>query len=110
MSFRTAPGIRAARLTVRGQRRLTGGRVLRGEVMTCTGAYDDDRDFQVTLTGHFRTPQGAKVELTRRAQRNDLSPERLPAPGTPVLARYTPLPPGTSALLRQFNDRAAEVL
>jgi hypothetical protein len=92
------------------RRRLTGGRVLRGEVVTCTGAYDDDRDFLVTLTGRFRTPQGGAVELTRRVQRNDLSPERLPAPGTAVLARYTPLPPGTSALLRQLNDRAAAVL
>ena len=100
-----------ALLTERGQRqRLTRGRVLRGEVVTCSGDYDDDHDFQVTLTCRFRTPRGREVELTRRAQRNDLSPARLPAPGTPVLVRYVPLPRGMPDLLRHVNEQAAEVL
>jgi hypothetical protein len=38
------------------------------------------------------------VELTLRAQRNDLSPERLLEPGTPVLVRYTPPTPGIERL------------
>jgi hypothetical protein len=98
-------------LTERGQRqRLAGGQVLRGEVVTCTGTYDDDHDFQVTLTCRFRTPRGREVELTRRARRNDLSPERLPAPGTPVLVRYPPSPADMPALLRHVHGLATEVL
>jgi hypothetical protein len=100
-----------ALLTERGMRqRLAGGQVLGGEVVTCTGTYDGDHDFQVTLTCRFRTPRGREVELTRRAQRNDLSPERLPAPGTPVLARYTPPTAGMPAALRHVHGLATEVL
>jgi hypothetical protein len=40
------------------------------------GAYDDDRDFLVTLTCRFRTPRGGEVQLTRQAQRNDLYTRR----------------------------------
>jgi hypothetical protein len=100
-----------ALLTERGRRqRLASGHVLRGEVVTCAGAYDGDHDFQVTLTCRFRTPGGRAVELTRRAQRNDLSPGRLPAPGTPVLVRYAPPAPGMPALLHHVNELATEVL
>jgi hypothetical protein len=84
--------------------------VLRGEVATWTGAYDDDHDFQVTLTCRLCTPRGRAVELTRRARRNDLSPERLPAPGTPVLVRYTPLPPDMPVLPHHVHGLATEVL
>ena len=100
-----------ALLTERGRRRqVATGRLLRGEVVACAGAYDSDQDFLVTLTCRFRTPRGREVELTRRAQRNDLSPKQLPAPGTPVLVRYVPPPRGTPALLRHVNELAAEVL
>jgi hypothetical protein len=98
-------------LCERGRRqRLTGGNVLRGEVVTCTGEYDDDNDFRVTLICRFRTPQGREVELTRHAQRNDLSPERLPAPGTPVLVRYHRPEQDLPAGLRDLKDLASEVL
>ena len=89
---------------------LAAGRILRGEVVTCTGSYDDDKDFQVELTCRFRTPGGGEVELTRRAQRNDLSPARLPPPGTPVLVRHARSPRGTPAAFRHLNDLATEVL
>jgi hypothetical protein len=98
-------------LCERGRRqRLAGGNVLRGEVVTCAGEYDDDNDFMVTLTCHFRTPQGREVELTRRAQRNDLSPERLPAPGTAVLVRYHRPEQDVPAVLSHLKDLATEVL
>jgi hypothetical protein len=100
-----------ALLTERGRRqRLADGRILRGEVVKCTGAYDDDKDFRVELTCRFRTPGGREVEVTRRAQRNDLSPARLPAPGTPVLVRHARSPRGTPAVFHRFNDLASEVL
>ena len=100
-----------ALLSERGRRQqFDRGHVLRGEVVTCAGEYDDDKDFQVTLTCRFRTPRGREVELTRRAERNDLSPDRLPAPGTPVLVRYVRPERGALVVLRQLNDLAAEVL
>jgi hypothetical protein len=92
------------------RRRFAGGNVLRGEVVTCEGEYDHDKDFWVTLTCRFRTPRGREVELTRRAQRNDLSPKRLPAPGTPVLLRYNSPVRGLPASFHHLNDLTTEVL
>jgi hypothetical protein len=61
---------------------------IHGEVFACTGTGDDD-DYYVRLTYRFQSPTSGKlIQKSQRLQRDDLSDDDLPAPGTPVVVLY----------------------
>jgi hypothetical protein len=79
-------------LTLLGMIRRHGGllrrRVLRGQVVECTGHVDDDGDFKILLHYRFRTPTDKVLTGEVRQIRNDLRQVPLPVPGTPIAVFY----------------------
>jgi hypothetical protein len=79
-------------LTMLGVIRRRGGllrrRVLRGQVVECTGHVDDDGDYKILLHYRFRTPTDKVLTGEVRQIRNDLRQMPLPVPGTPVAVFY----------------------
>jgi hypothetical protein len=79
-------------LTLLGMIRRHGGllrrRVLRGQVVECTGHVDDDGDFKILLHYRFRTPTDKVLTGEVRQIRNDLRQVPLPIPGTPIAVFY----------------------
>jgi hypothetical protein len=76
-----------------GQRRQArrarrGGRVLRGELVECSGRLDEDGDFKIRLRYRFRAPDGQVIDGQTSQIRNDLKDSALPAPGGPVAVYY----------------------
>jgi len=70
------------------QRRRLAGRLIRGQVVACTGIPDADGDYTVKLRYRFHSPDG-KVLVRQATQiRNDMKTTRLPEPGTPVAIYY----------------------
>lgn len=68
---------------------LGGGRgLVRGEVASCSSYRDDDDDFHVKIRYRFRSPSGRTLTGQTSRLRNDLTPETVPAPGTPVAIFY----------------------
>ena len=55
-----------------------------GQVVACTGLYDGDGDFNVTLSYHAVFPAGGACQGEVKATRNDLKTSRLPRSGVPV--------------------------
>jgi hypothetical protein len=79
-------------LVLLGMVRRRGGlrrrRVLRGQVVECTGHVDDDGDFKILLHYRFRTPTDRVLTGEVRQIRNDLRQVPLPVPGTPIAVFY----------------------
>ncbi len=79
-------------LTLLGVIRRRGGllrrRVLRGQVVECTGRTDDDGDYKILLHYRFRTPTDTVLTGEVRQIRNDLRQMALPVSGTPVAVFY----------------------
>jgi hypothetical protein len=64
-------------------------RMLRGEIVSCTGLADRDGDFNVKVRYHFRSPvAGITITAHSSQVRNDLKNVALPVPGTPVAIYY----------------------
>jgi hypothetical protein len=64
-------------------------RMLRGEIVSCTGLADRDGDFNVKVRYHFRSPvAGITITAHSSQVRNDLKNVALPGPGTPVAIYY----------------------
>ncbi len=74
-----------------------GRRLLRGEMVGCTGREDDEGDFKLMVEYRFRTPSGSVIVHRASQIRNDLRRLPLPGPGTPVAIYYR-------------NDRAFRLL
>lgn len=65
------------------------GRLLVGEVVERTGRSDDNDVYYVYVDYRFQTPEGKTLhDSTDAVRRDDLSPQTLPAPGTPVHVYY----------------------
>jgi hypothetical protein len=79
-------------LAMLGMIRRRGGllrrRVLRGQVVECSGHVDDDGDYKILLHYRFRTPTDKVLTGEVRQIRNDLRQTPLPVPGTPVAVFY----------------------
>ncbi len=79
-------------LTLLGVIRRRGGllrrRVLRGQVVECTGRVDDDGDYKILLHYRFRTPTDKVLTGEVRQICNDLRQTSPPIPGTPVAVFY----------------------
>jgi hypothetical protein len=73
---------------IRRQGGLLRRRLLRGQVVECTGRVDDDGDYKILLHYRFRTPTDKVLTGEVRQIRNDLRQTPLPVPGTPVAVFY----------------------
>jgi hypothetical protein len=70
------------------QRKRLAGRLIKGQVVACTGTPDADGDYTLKLRYRFHSP-GGKVIVRQATQiRNDMKTTRLPEPGTPVAVYY----------------------
>jgi hypothetical protein len=67
---------------------LRNRRMLRGQIVECSGRLDDDGDFKIKLDYRFRTPADKVLSGQARQIRNDLRKKPLPTPGTPVAVYY----------------------
>jgi hypothetical protein len=66
-----------------------GKRMLRGEIVSCTGQTDRDGDFTVKIRYRFRSPASGTTLTAHSSQvRNDLKGATLPGSGTPVAIYY----------------------
>lgn len=72
----------------RARRAWQSGGVLPGQVVTCSGALDDEGDFKIKLHYRFRSPAGRVIEGHLTQIRNDLQYRPLPPAGTPVAVYY----------------------
>jgi hypothetical protein len=65
-----------------------GRRLLRGEMVACSGRADEEGDFKLMIEYRFRTPSGSVLVHRASQIRNDLRRVPLPGPGTPVAIYY----------------------
>jgi hypothetical protein len=63
-------------------------RMLRGQIVECTGRLDEDGDFKIKVDYRVRTPADKVLSGQGRLIRNDLRQKPLPTPGTPVAVYY----------------------
>ncbi len=64
------------------------GRILRGEVVTCSTETRSRGDLWIKLECRFSAPDGATITHTERRMRNDLKQGGVPTPGTPLAVLY----------------------
>jgi hypothetical protein len=83
-------GLALLGLGQRGQARRVqrGWRVLRGQLVECSGRLDEDGDFKIRLRYRFRASDGQVIDGQTSQIRNDLNDSALPAPGAPVAVYY----------------------
>lgn len=74
--------------SLRYRRLSRDGKLLRGEVLACTGLRGYKGAYTVSLRYAFRDPGGQNVEKLVKTVRNDLKKKGLPRPGTPVAVMY----------------------
>ncbi|MEW5850746.1 MAG: DUF3592 domain-containing protein [Myxococcota bacterium] len=74
-------------LQFRRRRALLRGQRITGEVVTCTGT-PTGAELGVDVTYRFTTPEGETRTERAFLRRKDLTPQTLPAPGTPVVVLY----------------------
>jgi hypothetical protein len=65
-----------------------GERVLKGQVVACSGFHDDDGDFYLKLRYRFRAPSGRVITGQLSQLRNDLRESDLPETGAPLAIYY----------------------
>lgn len=73
---------------IRRRRAARLNRLLRGEVLTCSGHMDQEGNYHIKLRYRFSTPGGQPISGQVTRTRNDLRNGRLPKTGTPVAVFY----------------------
>ncbi len=63
-------------------------RLIRGEVVSCTGHMSEDGNYHIKLHYRFSTPKGQPVSGQITRTRNDLKNRGLPTAGTPIAVYY----------------------
>lgn len=70
------------------RRKRNAARLIKGQVVACTGMPDSEGDFMLKLRYRFHSPEGNVIVRQATQIRNDLKSTRLPEPGTPVAIYY----------------------
>ncbi|MBC8163063.1 MAG: hypothetical protein H7Z42_17800 [Roseiflexaceae bacterium] len=66
----------------------TAGRMLLGQIVSCSASTDSDGDLVLNVSYRFQEPDGRELTGKTSHARSDLSRADMPLPGTPVAVLY----------------------